>query len=162
MIAPRPLRPAFVQASLARLGLDEWALIRECSRADRCSVNRCPLDPLVELRIVDLLDREKRCTVSKPDRERFVARMASETRALLPFAGLFESEWTRREAARRRFASMTPEARTRALAGRERGLMALRRARLQAVSNLTEGTTNQDPSDAGRDAKTLTTGGEPA
>ena len=137
MTAARSLRPAFVQAEFYRLGLTEWAFLRECSRADRCSVSRCPLDPLVELRTVDPLDREKRCPVSKPDRERFFSRLAPEMQALLPYGGLLESEWKRREANRRRLASMSAEQRARMRAGREKGMAALKRARLERLSNPT-------------------------
>jgi len=106
------LSPRIVASKLRRQGLDEWAFVRFCSRADRCSVNRCPLNPLIELRAGEPLDRETKCPTSKPDRERFVSRMTPEMRSLLPFGGLFESEWHRREAGRRRDASLTPEERT--------------------------------------------------
>ncbi len=140
------LSPRHVSADLRRLGLNEWALIRECSRAERCSVNICPLDPLVALRTSDPLDRETRCPVSKPDRERFVSRMTAEMRALLPFGGLLESEWNRREANRRRLASMSSEQRARMQAGRERGMAALRAARLERLSNPTEAVTGPSTS----------------
>lgn len=109
--APRPLRPAFIQAELDRLGLSEWSFIRECSRTDRCSVNRCPLDPLIGLRSVDPLDREKRCRVSRPDRERFFSRLTAQMQALLPYGGLYKAEWERREAGRQIQARLTPEQR---------------------------------------------------
>ena len=110
MIA-RALLPRFVSAELCRLRLTEWAFLRECSRADRCGVNRCPLDPRVGLRFADPSDREKRCPVSKPDRERFFSRLAPPMQALLPYGGLFKAEWERREAGRRLQARLTPEQR---------------------------------------------------
>ncbi len=114
MIARLP--PARVAVDLKRLRLNEWAFIRECSRADRCSVSVCPFDPLVESRTSDPRDRETKCPASKPDRERFFSRMDLEMQALLPFGGLLESEWNRREAGRRRQASLTPEQRAKQLA----------------------------------------------
>lgn len=158
----RALRPGFVQAELARLGLTEWTLILECSRADRCSVNRCPLDPLIALRTEDPFDRETRCPVSKPDRQRFVARKKNpEMQALLPFGGLLESEWNRREAGRRRFASMTPEQREKARAASARGLAALRQARLIAASNPADPGAGSDPSRDDSGAKRPATGARP-
>lgn len=162
MTAPRPLRPAFVQAELARLGLNEWAFLRECSRADRCSVNRCPLDPLVELRTVDPLDREKRCPVSKPDRERFFSRLTPQMQALLPYGGLFKAEWERREAGRRLQARLTPEQRETQAAT----LRAYRTARssgrdLRATEPTDLGST-PDTSPARETAKAGATGGEGA
>ena len=84
------------------------------------------------------MDRETRCPASKPDRERFFSRLKPEMQALLPFGGLLESEWNRREAARRRLASMSAEQRARMQAGREKGMAALKEARLKALSNPTE------------------------
>ena len=139
-------RPSRVAPEFARLGLNEWAFIRECSRAGRCSVNTCPLDPLVALRASDPLDRETRCPASKPDRERFFSRLKPEMQALLPFSGLLESEWNRRAAARTRFASMTEEQRARVQAGREKGMAALKEARLKALSNPTEAGTGPNTS----------------
>ncbi len=110
MIA-RALSPRFVADELRRSRLTEWAFLRECSRADRCSVNRCPLDPLVGLRSADPSDLEQRCTVSRPDRERFFSRLTPPMQALLPYGGLFKAEWQRREAGRRLQARLTPEQR---------------------------------------------------
>ncbi len=157
----RTPRPEFVQAQLARLGLNVWSFIQVCSRADRCSVNVCPLDPLVALRSVDPLDREKRCTVSKPDRERFFSRLRPDMQALLPFGGLLESEWNRREASRR-LASMSPEQRARMQAGREKGMAALKEARLKALSKSTGVGSAPDTSGADGTAKAGANGGEAA
>ncbi len=162
MTAPRPLRPAFVQAELARLTLTEWAFIRECSRADRCGVNRCPLDPLVVLRTVDPLDPEKRCTVSKPDRERFFSRLTPQMQALLPYGGLFKAAWERREAGRRLQARLTPEQRERQAAT----LRAHRAAPFGAVTSTATKPTDldatPDTSEAGGTAKAGANGGEAA
>jgi hypothetical protein len=134
MTASPRLATSCLQAELSRLGLNEWAFVRECNRAERCSVNVCPMDPLIALRATDPLDLEVRCPVSKPDRERFYSRLPSEWRALLPFGGLLEGEWRRREAARHRLASMGPEQLARMRAGREKGLAALQKARSKARS----------------------------
>ena len=153
---------ARVAAELERLGLNEWSFIRECSRADRCSVNRCPLDPLVELRVTDPLHREKRCTVSKPDRERFFSRLAPEMQALLPYGGLFKPERDRREAGRRLQARLTPEQREKQAAT----LRAYRTARVLGrdlrASKPTALASAPDTSAGGSAAKAGTTGGEPA
>ena len=45
----RELPPESVQAELRRLEVTECALIRECSHANRCSVNQYILDPLIDL-----------------------------------------------------------------------------------------------------------------
>ena len=155
----RTLSPRFVQTELARLGVTEWPFIRECSRADRCSVNRCPLDPLIELRSVDPLDREKRCTVSKPDRERFFSRLSPEMQALLPFGGLYESEFRRREAARRRFASLSDQQRADLVA---QGTAALEKARLSLGTKPTDLSSTPDTSKADSAPKARATGGEAA
>ena len=128
------LPPALIHNELSRLGIDEWAIIRECSRAERCGVNVCPMDPLAALRATDPLDRERRCPVSKPDRERSFSRLPPERRALLPFGGLLESEWNHRQAARLRFASASPELLEKLQAGREKGQAALKAARLSKRS----------------------------
>ncbi len=107
------LSPRVVASKLKRQGLDEWTFVRFCSRADRCSVNRCPLNPLIELRATDTRDHEAKCPASKPDRERFVSRMTPEMRSMLPFGGLYESEFNRREARARALAAMSPETRAR-------------------------------------------------
>jgi hypothetical protein len=159
---PCTLRPAFVQAELARLGLGEWAFIRECSRADRCSVNRCPLDPLVGLRFADPSDLEKRCTVSRPDRERFFSRLTPQMQALLPYGGLFKAEWERREAGRRLQARLTPEQREQQAAT----LRAHRAAPFGAVTSTATKTTavgsTPDTSQARGTAKAGATGGDAA
>ncbi len=157
-----PLRPWLVQAELDRLRLTEWAFLRECSRAERCSVNRCPLDPLVELRSVDPLDREKRCTVSKPDRERFFSRLTPPMRALLPYGGLFKAEWERREAGRRLQARLTPEQREQQAAT----LRAHRAAPFGAVTSTAIKPivldSTPDTSEAGGTTKAGATGGDAA
>ncbi len=113
---PTPIPPARVVAELGRLGLNEWAFIRECSRAEECNVNVCPLDPLIAFRGMDPLDRETRCPAYKPTRERYFSRMKPEMQALLPFGGLLEAEWNRRDAGRRRQAALTPEQRAKQIA----------------------------------------------
>jgi len=124
--APCAIEPRFVETELKRLHLNKWMFIRECCHAERCSVNICPLDPLIALRTADPYDPETRCTLSKGDRERAFSRLTPEMQALLPFGGLFESEFARREAGRRRQASLTPEQ----LEKQREALAAARRAQL--------------------------------
>ena len=161
MIA-RALSPRFVAAELRRSRLNEWAFIRECSRADRCSVSRCPLDPLVELRTVDPLDREKRCPVSKPDRERFFSRLTPEMQVLLPYGGLFKAEWERREAGRRLQARLTPEQREKQAATLRTYLAARSSGRDLRASRPTTLASAPDTSAGGSAAKAGATGGETA
>jgi len=144
--ARKALSPGQVGSELKRLGLNEWAFIRECARADRCSVNLCPMDPLIALRSFDPGDRETKCLASKPDRERYVSRMSPDMRALLPFGGLLESEWNRRQVGRARFASLSPEERARVVEMGRQALAALKKARLGALSNLTAPAPPSDPS----------------
>ncbi len=150
------LSPESVQAELGRLRLTEWASIRECSRAGRCGVNRCPLDPLIDLRSADPLDREQRCRVSRPDRERTFSRLSPELQTLLPFGGLYESEFRRREAARRRFAALSPQQRRALLA---RGTAALKGARLSLGTKLTDPGSTPSTSTANSSPKTRITEG---
>lgn len=149
-----------ISTELHRLGLTEWDFIKECSRSDRCSVNVCPMDPLVMLREVNPRDRETRCPVSRPDRERFFSRLPPERQALLPYRGLLEKEWNRRKSAQRRLASMSPESLARMRAGREKGLKALEEARLRARSISTPiGAAPNTPRPASPTTTVLTKGG---
>ena len=155
------LPTAFVQRELRRLHSNEWSCVRECSRAERCSVNRCPLDPLIALRTADPADRETKCPVSKGDRERAFSRLPTELRALLPFGGLYESEWARRETGRRRQASLSPEQRE-----KQRALLAEHRAvpfgpRTSTATNPTTSVSAPDPSGEPSASKAGTTEGEP-
>ena len=162
MTSKRGLPALLVQAELARLGISDWAVIKGCARAERCSVNICPMDPLVALRATDPLDPGVRCPVSKPDRERFFSRLPSEWQALLPFGGLLEGEWRRREAARHRLASMSPEQLARMRAGREKGLAALKRARSKALSLPTTLGPTPDTPGSVSPPRAVLTGGEEA
>lgn len=164
MIAPNPraLTPRRVISELNRLGLTEWSLIKACGRADRCSVSACPFDPLIALRSADPSDRETRCPASKPDRERFFARMSPPMQALLPFGGLYETEWTRREAGRRRQASLSPEQRE-----RQRALLAANRAapfapRTSTATKPSEAEAAPHPTEGPLPAKAGANGGEAA
>jgi hypothetical protein len=130
--------PAQVSAELRRLGLTDWSLIRYCSRAERCNVNLCPLDPLIALRWFDPGDRETKCPMPKPARERYVAAMPADMRALLPFGGLLETEWNRRRAARARMAAMTDEERTQFAERARARVLALNQARLSGLSKVTD------------------------
>ena len=160
MTASPRLATSFLRAELSRLGLDEWAFVRECNRAERCSVNVCPMDPLVALRATDPVYPERRCPVSKPDRERFFSRLPCERQALLPFQGLLETEWKRRQAGRRRFASASPELLVKLQAGREKGRAALKAARLSIRTIPATSGATPIPSGEASSLKACITGGE--
>ncbi len=158
-MSSRALSPRFVQGELARLRLAEWTLIRECSRSGSCSVNRCPLDPLIGLRITDPSDRETRCPMSRPDRERACSRLSPEMRALLPFGGLYASEFARREAGRRRQASLSPEQREQQQALLARHRAAPFRSRTSTATKPGETETASDPSEGSAPQKAGADGG---
>jgi hypothetical protein len=141
----RAPHPDDISVELGRIHLTSWKFIRTCPRADTCSVNRCPLDPLIEYRAVDPLDRERLCTVSKADRERCVSRMTPEMQALLPFGGLLETEWNRRDAAKRRYDAKSPEAKSAWAEAGKRGLATLKEHRRSGLSGLTELREGSDP-----------------
>lgn len=67
---------------------------RECPRWQRCSVNKCPLDPLQDQRNVYELDTEKKCQMEKQVR----LRIGSKYPDLLPRLGLKAREWAGRMA----------------------------------------------------------------
>ena len=160
MTSKRGLPALLVQAELARLGISDWVVTKGCARAERCSVNVCPMDPLVVLRATDPLDPERRCPVSKSDRERFFSRLPSEWQALLPFQGLLETEWKRRQAGRRRFASASPELLVKLQAGREKGRAALKAARLSVRTIPATSGVAPIPSGEASSLKACITGGE--
>lgn len=79
---------------------------RRCPRFQRCSCNRCPLDPrMLEL---EALPGEERCQLWRSIRE----RIAADFPTLLPWGGL----WPREIAAKRRWESLAPAARDEARA----------------------------------------------
>ena len=88
---------------------------RACPRFETCAVNLCPLDPGIGLRASDPDDRELRCPLGKRARRSIFASLPPAARARLPFEGLYEAEFKRREAARRQAATLTPEARAKML-----------------------------------------------
>ena len=88
---------------------------RACPRYDTCSVNACPLDPEIGIRASDPGDRELRCPLGKRARRSLFASLPPAAQAWLPFEGLYEAEFKRREAARRQAATLTPEARAKLL-----------------------------------------------
>ena len=88
---------------------------RACPRFETCSVNRCPFDPEIGIRAADPGDRELRCPSGKRARRSIFTSLPPAARARLPFEGLYEAEFKRREAARRQAATLTPEARAKLL-----------------------------------------------
>ena len=104
---------------------------RACPRYETCSVNACPLDPENRIRASDPGDRETKCPLGKRARRSIFASLPPAAQARLPYGGLFEAEAKRSEQWRRRFESMSPAERERMRQARERGLAALREARLK-------------------------------
>ncbi len=72
----------------------------ECPRYDRCSVNRCPLDPEQDQRTIHPQDKEQKCPMEKPVR----LRIGSKYPDLLPRLGLTVKEWASRQA----YANLSP------------------------------------------------------
>jgi hypothetical protein len=88
---------------------------RACFRFETCSVNLCPLDPEIGIRASDPGDRELKCPLGKRARRSIFTSLPPAAKARLPFEGLHEAEFKRREAARRQAATLTPEARAKML-----------------------------------------------
>ena len=112
-----PFGPA--PSSAARAAESEAQIVAEpfraCPRFETCSVNACPLDPEIGIRAADPGDRELRCPLGKRARRSLFASLPPAAQARLPFEGLYEAEFKRREAARRQAATLTPEARAKLL-----------------------------------------------
>lgn len=144
---------------LARLVAEPY---RVCPRFDTCSVNICPFDPAIEGRTADPGDRETKCHLSKRVRRAVFAGLPAGAQARLPFGGLHEPEFQRSQAARRRFAAMSAAERAKATSGREKGLAALKTARLSSRKDMAEPETPEHPSEESPPTKTRTNGGEPA
>lgn len=77
----------------------------ECSRFMTCSVNRCPLDPYMELR--NRVEGESRCTYAKTRRHRIGKKYPD----LLPYQGMTAKEWK----AKQRWEAMPEEEKQRRL-----------------------------------------------
>ena len=88
---------------------------RACPRFETCSVNACPFDPEIGIRASDPGDRELKCPLGKRARRSVFASLPPAAQTRLPFEGLYEAEFKRREAARRQAATLTPEARAKML-----------------------------------------------
>jgi len=159
--APDSPTPAIlrVAAEIKRLGKSEWDWIGFCHRSNGCSVSRCPLDPLVELRSRRPDDAENGCPLSRATRERIFALLPVEMRALLPFGGLLEPEFNRRKSARARYAALPPERRAELAA---RGAVALQKARLSFRPDPTAPGSSDSPSGQPSPAQHGTNGGETA
>ena len=91
---------------------------KECPRWNRCSVNRCPLDPGYTAFPVDSADLERKCPMEKNVRR----RIGQKYPELLPLLGLTAAE----AAGLAKWNNMTLEERA-ALA--QRGLTTLKRLR---------------------------------
>jgi len=135
---------------------------RACPRFDTCSVNRCPLDPEIGARTFNAGDRETKCPLSKRVRHALFAELPTGAQARLPFGGLLEVEWKRSNAARRRLAALTAEQRARLAAGRQRGMAAIRKARLSRPVRPSTPEGSESPSDPLSPAKAHSNGGETA
>ncbi len=132
---------------------------RACPRFDTCSVNRCPFDPEIEIRTFDPGDRETKCGLGKKARRALFAALPPGAQARLPFEGLYEAEWKRREARRRQIAAMTPEQRER----QRRTLQAHAfRPRTTHAEALAPSGTPSDPTVGSAHAKARGDGGETA
>lgn len=83
----------------------------ECPQFEGCSVNRCPLDPAVEVREQLANDPETRCGTRRSTRERIAAKYVD----ILPWQGLTPRE-QRKERARARWLALPDEERARRVA----------------------------------------------
>ena len=135
---------------------------RTCPRFDACSVNRCPFDPLIHVRTTDPGDRETKCPLSRRVRRHLFADLPEPAKARLPFGGLYEREFRRSAAAKARLSTLTPEQRARSLGGREKGLAAIKAARLSSTASTQEPETASDPSGEPNPSGQHVTGGEAA
>lgn len=132
---------------------------RACPRFQECNVNLCPFDPQVSLRTFDPGDRETKCPLGKKARRALFADLPAEAQARLPFEGLYEAEWKRREARRRQIAAMTPEQRE-----RQRQMLQAHafRPRTTHAEALAPAGTPSDPTVSSTNAKARGDGGETA
>ena len=115
-----PGSPARPGTSPATRGAESEAKIvaepyRACFRFETCSANLCPFDPEIGIRASDPGDRELKCPLGKRARRSIFASLPPAAQTRLPFEGLYEAEFKRREAARRQAATLTPEARAKML-----------------------------------------------
>ena len=135
---------------------------RACPRFDTCSVNRCPFDPSIRLRTADPVDREAKCPLSKRVRRKLFVGLPAAAQVRLPFSGFYEREFRRSAAAKARLSVLTPVQRARSLGGREKGLAAIKTARLSSTTSAQEPETASDPSDEPNPSGHHETGGETA
>jgi hypothetical protein len=135
---------------------------RECPRFDTCSVNLCPFDPEIGIRAFDPYDPETKCHLSKRVRRAFFVELPVDAQARLPFGRVLEVEWKRSKAARRRLAAMSTEQRAKLAAGREKGMAAIRKARLSRPVRALTPERADSPSDALHHAKDRGEGGQTA
>lgn len=62
----------------------------ECSRYQKCSVNNCPLHPQYPNLLIDIEDKEQKCTMEKQVRHKIGSKYAD----ILTYQGLTTREWT--------------------------------------------------------------------
>lgn len=125
---------------------------RFCNRFHTCSVNRCPLDPSNVSRVALPQDRESNRPISRPGRLRMFDRLPIELKSGHRFGGLYEEEWRRREAARRRYSGLGSLLQARVLGGREKGLAKLREHNWSSPSRLSG---SDETLECGRPSKKL-------
>ena len=63
-----------------------------CPRFEKCSANRCPLDPEIEGKAT--FRGEERCRLAKSRRMRLWESLPEEKKALLPYRGMFKREFS--------------------------------------------------------------------
>ena len=78
-----------------------------CSRYDSCDAPKCPLDILIDSRII--ADGDPKCGMAKATRHKYYLSMPEELKNELPYEGYFKAEYSRMKAARERWESMNEE-----------------------------------------------------
>ena len=76
-----------IAAKVPGAGLPAAHYMKLCPRFNRCSVNRCPLDPLMSLRPEHASDRQKTCR-EHPRTRIQIAERARQEGVLIPSRGL--------------------------------------------------------------------------
>ena len=109
---------------IEKLGLPE-----RCAHFDSCSANKCPLDPLINIRNADPSDPT--CDMPKSRRHNYWAQMLPKEQALLPFKGYFEGEYTRKQAWAARWNALSQKEKDTAL--EKLAQLRLRRRKLQPI-----------------------------
>ena len=66
-----------------------------CPRFEKCSANRCPLDPDIEGK--KTLRGEEKCRLAKSRRMRLWESLPEEKKSVLPYCGMFKREFSARQ-----------------------------------------------------------------